>query len=130
MAILELYDITPDHIMTDKELTVIAETKGIEDVSSFDQIDIQWPGHQEWKVEVLEVLVRAQREEDEQLAELKKQRQEKEVEKERVRLEREVKMECKWLEKEMQDQQKPKEQAQRETQQAKDKEEYDRRLAE
>ncbi|KDN35181.1 hypothetical protein RSAG8_11790, partial [Rhizoctonia solani AG-8 WAC10335] len=125
----ELYDITPDHIMTNKELTAIAETKGITDASAFDWVDIQWPGHQEWKVEVLEVLTGVQMEEDEQLAELEQQRQEKEKEKERVRLEREAKLEQKWLEKEVWNQEKAKEQAFREAQRATEKEESDRKVA-
>ncbi|EUC55881.1 hypothetical protein RSOL_142820, partial [Rhizoctonia solani AG-3 Rhs1AP] len=137
MELSELYSITPNHIMTDKELAAIAETKGITDASAFDQIDIQWPGRQEWKVEVLEVLKGAQSKEDEKLAELDQQRQEKEREKERVRLGRAEKLEQKWLEKEVRNQEKEvrnqekaKEQAWRDARRATGKEESNRKVAE
>lgn len=69
LELIELYDISLDCIMTQKELTAIAKTKGIEDLSAFDQAATYWPGPPEWRLEVLDRLQQVQQEEDERIAE-------------------------------------------------------------
>ncbi|KAG8694999.1 hypothetical protein FRC11_001812 [Ceratobasidium sp. 423] len=130
LELSELYDLTPDWIMTDKELAAIAKTKGLLDATAFDQPAIQWPGRPEWRTEVLDVLAEVQRVEDERLAELDRQQREKEEERERIRMEREARKEQERLEKAAQEQQRAEEWAQRERERAREQEERDRKAAE
>lgn len=55
--------------MTQKELTTIAKTKGVENISSFDQAATYWPAPPERRLEVLDKLQQVQQEEGDRVAE-------------------------------------------------------------
>ncbi|KAH7335667.1 hypothetical protein B0J17DRAFT_719267 [Rhizoctonia solani] len=59
------YAMSLNSIMTGKALECISKSKAIHTLNDFDQPDINWPGHPEWHMEVLEQLDRLQCMEDE-----------------------------------------------------------------
>ncbi|KAG8733183.1 hypothetical protein FRC10_000371 [Ceratobasidium sp. 414] len=110
LELIELYDTDLDSIMTDKELNAIAKTRGVVDISAFDQTETRWPVVSEWRQEVLGVLEATQQEEDKQVARQEQQKREKEEQREQQKREKEEQREQQKREKEEQREQQRKEQ--------------------